>query len=94
MPHSELTRQKQKDRISTTSVPSQKTGRELHRKVFERAKESKWGNSCKSMWIKQPWDTGHIPLVNLPEFYFLSKVQRKRWLPAAKNLEGRIPKGI
>ena len=32
-----------------TSAASQRTRRKLHKKVFERIKESKWGTSCKSM---------------------------------------------
>ena len=36
--------------------PKQKTRRkQLHSKVFERIKESKWGTFCKFMWI---WDLG------------------------------------
>ena len=30
------------------SVASQKTRRKLHRKIFERIKDSKWETSCKS----------------------------------------------
>ena len=44
-----------------TSLASQKTRRKLHKTVFERMKESKWGTSCKSIWIKNPWNTSHIP---------------------------------
>ena len=31
--------------------------RKLLMKVFERIKESEWGTSSKSMWIKHPWNT-------------------------------------
>ena len=34
--------------------PMQKTRRKLHKKVFERIKESKWVTSFKSMRIKHP----------------------------------------
>ena len=40
--------------------PKQKTRRKLHSKVFERIKESKWGISCKYMWIKDPWNTSEL----------------------------------
>ena len=30
------------------SVASQKTRRKLHKKIYERIKESEWGTSCKS----------------------------------------------
>ena len=33
-----------------------KTKRKLHRKVFERINESKWGTLYKSMWIKHLWN--------------------------------------
>ena len=45
--------QKQTENMNV-GVASQKTRRKLHRNVFKRIKESKWGASCKSMWIKQP----------------------------------------
>ena len=44
---------------------SQKARRKSHGKVLERIKQLKWGNSCKSMWIRQLWNTGHIPYSEL-----------------------------
>ena len=41
------------------SVASQNTGGKLHKKVFERIKESKWGTSCKFMWIKHSQNKKH-----------------------------------
>ena len=35
-----------------------------------KIKESKWGTSCKSMWIKHPWNTGHIPYSDLAKTLF------------------------
>ena len=50
------------------SVDSQKTRRKLH----ESINEPKLGKSCRSVWIKQLWNTSHG---QWPEFYFLLKVQ-------------------
>ena len=49
------------------SVASQK---QKTRKAFMRIKESKWGTSCKSMWIKHPWNTSHIPYSDLAKTLF------------------------
>ena len=37
-----------------------KTRRKLHRKAFERIKESRWETSYKYMWIKHPWNAGEL----------------------------------
>ena len=37
-----------------------KTKRKLHKKVFKRVKESKWGTSCKYRWIKGPWNASEF----------------------------------
>ena len=50
------------------SVDSQKTRRKMH----ESINESKLGKSCRSVWIKQLWNTSHS---QWPELYFLLKVQ-------------------
>ena len=46
--------------------PKQKTRRKLHKKVFERIKESKWGTSCKYLWIKHPWYTNELARTLFP----------------------------
>ena len=59
--------------------PKQKTRRKLHKKVFERIKESKWGTSCKYMWIKHPWYTIELARTLFPVCLtvnrFLARVQ-------------------
>ena len=52
------------------SFSSQKI-RTLNRKVFGRMKVWKWGTPCKSMWIKQPWITDHIPYSELARQNFI-----------------------
>ena len=46
--------------------PKQKTRRKLHKKVFERIKESKWGTSCKYLLIKHPWYTNELARTLFP----------------------------
>ena len=45
----------------SVSVAKVKDKNKLHKKAFERIKESKWGTANKSMLIKHPRNTSHIP---------------------------------
>ena len=47
--------------IINPNISHQQTRPKLERMVFESIQESNWGTSCKSMWIKQIWNTSHTP---------------------------------
>ena len=52
------------------------------RKVFEKIKEPKWGTSYKSIWIKHPWNTIHIPYIIADS----GKWSYGKWMHLGRNI--------
>ena len=73
------------------TIASQNKRRKMHRKVFERIKESKWGTSCKSMCIKQLWNFSWIPYSKLSRVVIYAATWAT-FKPKLKKQEKSAPK--